>query len=131
MRFGGIYGPGRDRLIREVKAGASCVADPPVYTNRIHRDDCAGVLRHLMSLRSPHVVYCGVDSEPAARCVVLDWLADRLGAPPPARLPPDPSAARGKRVSNARLLESGYDFLYPSFREGYAQVLDALSKTKA
>ena len=49
VRFGGIYGPGRGWLIERARAGASCVDDPPRFTNRIHRDDCAGVLAHLVA----------------------------------------------------------------------------------
>ena len=49
VRFGGIYGPGRTRLIDSVRAGtAARPAGPPLYTNRIHRDDCARVLEHLL-----------------------------------------------------------------------------------
>ena len=49
VRFGGIYGPGRGWLIERARAGASCADDPPRFTNRIHRDDCAGVLVHLIA----------------------------------------------------------------------------------
>jgi len=33
------------------------------------------------------------------------------------------SAQRGKRLRNTRLRASGYALRYPSFREGYLQVL--------
>ena len=49
VRFGGIYGPGRGWLIERARAGARCVDDPPRFTNRIHRDDCAGTLAHLIA----------------------------------------------------------------------------------
>ena len=49
VRFGGIYGPGRGWLIERARTGASCVDDPPRFTNRIHRDDCAGALAHLIA----------------------------------------------------------------------------------
>ena len=42
VRFGGIYGPGRDRLLREVRAGLGCPRAPARFSNRIHRDDCVG-----------------------------------------------------------------------------------------
>lgn len=54
VRFGGIYGPGRGWLIERARAGASCVDDPPRFTNRIHRDDCAGVLAHLIARTWEH-----------------------------------------------------------------------------
>ncbi len=127
VRFGGIYGPGRTRLLRLVKSGASCIADPPFYSNRIHRDDCAGVLRHLMGLDAVEQIYLGVDCEPAAQCEVMEWLAKRLNAPSPAREITAGTRGQGKRCSNARLLESGYGFRYPTFREGYGELIDALT----
>lgn len=123
VRFGGIYGPGRTRLIDTVRAGASCVGEPPVFTNRVHRDDCAGILRHLLTLAAPAARYLGVDCEPATRCAVMDWLASRLGAPAPRRVRPRGQSGQGKRCSNARLLASGYVFRYPTFREGYSSLI--------
>ena len=142
VRFGGIYGPGRGWLIERARAGASCVDDPPRYTNRIHRDDCAGVLAHLITRTwergrparieraddapiGADAVYVGVDDAPVTECEILEWLAARLGAPAPRRVRDGDVAARGsgKRCSNARLRASGYRFRYPTYREGYAAVL--------
>lgn len=130
LRFGGIYGPGRTRLIEGVRRGDPCNDDPPAFTNRIHRDDCAGVLQHVIALERPARVYLGVDSRPAPQCEVRDWLAARLGVPSPRRISAAPGAApqRGnKRCRNERLLASGYRFLYPSYREGYAAVLRGIA----
>ena len=93
VRFGGIYGPGRTRLIDQVRAGEARSLDgPPTWTNRIHRDDCAGVLAHLLGLPSAETVYVGVDTEPATRCEVLRWIARRLGVAEPPRVPADEAA---------------------------------------
>ena len=126
VRFGGIYGPGRTRLIEGVRRGDPCVESPPRYTNRIHRDDCAGVLRHLFELADPQPVYLGVDCAPAPECEVRDWLAGLLGVPRPPRVADDDaSPQRGnKRCRNDRLLASGYRFRYPTYREGYGALLD-------
>lgn len=126
VRFGGIYGPRRNRLIERVRTGrARFHAHPPQYTNRMHRDDCAGALRHLLGLASPASLYLGVDSDPADEETVMNWLAGSLGAPAPRPAgPDDPRGARGnKRCRNARLLASGYELRYPSFREGYTAIL--------
>lgn len=126
VRFGGIYGPRRNRLIESVRtARARYHSRPPQYTNRIHRDDCVGALRHLMGLPAPAARYLGVDSDPADEETVMNWLAGTLGAPPPLPAGPDePPRTRGnKRCRNARLLATGYELRYPSFREGYAAVL--------
>ncbi len=135
-RFGGIYGPGRTRLIDSVRAGtATRPAGPPLYTNRIHRDDCARVLEHLLFLSGPAPLYLAVDDDPAPLGEVLSWLATRLGVPEPplaARAPLKPGAGAGdpvlrmrasKRCRNARLRASGFQFRYPGYRDGYAALL--------
>jgi nucleoside-diphosphate-sugar epimerase len=127
VRLGGIYGPGRGRLIDEVRSGrATYPENGPVYTNRIHRDDAAGLLVHLLDLPKPEALYCGVDNEPADRRTVLEWLAQQTGAAPPqpGRSNETERLLRGnKRVSNRRLLDSGYVLRYPTFRQGYAELL--------
>ena len=132
LRLSGIYGPGRTRLIDAVRAGRAEVQEgPPRYTNRIHRDDCAGALAHLMQLDAPDEIYLGVDDEPADRRNVLIWLAERLGVPHPRETgggeAPSARAATNKRCSNARLKAAGYRFLYPSYREGYAGMIEEMN----
>ena len=120
VRFGGIYGPGRSALLDRVRAGeASCVSG--AYTNRIHRDDCAGVLAHLLTLDEVERIYLAVDSDPAPACEVQTWLAARLNAPGPRIT--RRNGGRNKRCSNQRLLATGYRFRYPSYRQGYEQLL--------
>ena len=125
VRFAGIYGPGRGWMIERARAGARCAGDPPKFTNRIHRDDCAGVLAHLVERDRVDDAYIGVDDAPVEECEVLEWLAARLGAPAPRRVGAGAGEPRasGKRCSNARLRASGFRFRYPTFREGYAAVL--------
>lgn len=141
LRLGGIYGPGRVGLIERVRRGEAVCADgPPLFTNRIHRDDCVGALQHLMSFPQPEDLYLGVDHEPAEECVVLRWLAGRLGILLPRvetptlggaqrrRGPPRPRRRAGnKRCRNAKLVASGYIFRYPTFREGYSALLSRSS----
>jgi nucleoside-diphosphate-sugar epimerase len=128
LRLGGIYGPGRTRLIEEVREGRA-VCRPGVWSNRIHRDDCAGALRHLMLLEDAEPLYVGVDREPVELCEVQHWLAARLGVPAPSVSDADSTTPgrRGrrsnKRCRSDRLLRSGYRFIYPTYREGYGQLL--------
>lgn len=128
LRLGGLYGPGRASLMEQVRRGQIAWDDEsPVYFNRIHRDDAAGALRHLMMLPDPDPLYVGVDHEPTTLAVLLDWLADALGVPPTR--PSESSGARtprhpaNKRCRNAKLVASGYVFRYPTFREGYTALL--------
>jgi nucleoside-diphosphate-sugar epimerase len=126
VRLAGIYGPGREGLIRSLREGTAVSPEGPTrYTNRIHRDDVAGVLRHLMGMERPEPLYIGVDHEPSDRGEVLHWLAKEMGFPPP-RVGPAVEYRRdpgNKRCSNARLLAAGYRFRHPTFREGYAAIL--------
>ncbi len=126
VRLGGIYGPRRAGLIERLRTGSAVYrGKPPQYTNRIHRDDCVGALRHLMGLEAPERLYLGVDCEPAAEASVLGWLAGVMGTPPARAVESAPRRrARGnKRCRNDRLLASDYAFRYPTFREGYTAVL--------
>ena len=54
-------------------------------------------------------------------------LAERLGVPPPRVDAAETGTRYGrtsnKRVRNARLLASGYRFRYPTFREGYGELI--------
>lgn len=122
VRFSGIYGPGREYLIRTLKAGqARCRRDPPQWTNRIHAEDCAAALAHLLDLDLAQSVYCASDQQPAPRCEVLGWLADQLGLPGPR--PDDEARGQGKRVANSRLTSSGFAFQYPDYQTGYRTLL--------
>ena len=121
VRLGGIYGPGRTRLIERARSGElRCPPGGPAWSNRIHRDDAAGALEHLLFLDDPQPVYLAVDDEPAPLCEVYRYVAALVGGPEPDV---DESVKRtrsDKRCSNARLTASGYAFRYPSYREGYS-----------
>lgn len=130
VRLGGIYGRGEGRLVKRVRDGCSCQDSPPLYTNRIHRDDCVSVLHHLLHLDDPQPIYLGVDSEPAPQCAVMDWISAELGLSPPPRMAAvDGRGTGGKRCRNTRLLATGYHFLYPSYRDGYGAILKAARAT--
>ncbi|MCB2612709.1 hypothetical protein KQ725_15540, partial [Listeria monocytogenes] len=38
VRLAGIYGPGREWLLNQVRQGYRVVSEPPLYANRIHAD---------------------------------------------------------------------------------------------
>lgn len=125
LRLGGIYGPGRTRMVESVKSGRAVLrAGPPRYGNRIHRDDAAGALAHLVALalrgQALPPVLIGVDDEPADEAVVLRWIAERLGVALATGGAGDEATRGSKRCANARLRATGYRFRYPTFREGYA-----------
>ena len=102
------------------------MTDKPVYTNRIHRDDCVRSLQHLFNLPEIKSVYNVVDSSPTTVNELLSWLSTTLGiySPVPSQTNDHFHSKTNKQVSNARLLETLFEFKYPSFREGYEPLLD-------
>lgn len=126
VRFAGIYGPGRTRIIESVRNGTATCPVVPTYLNLIHRHDCAGILHCLIGLENPKDLYLGVDCEPVERGELLRWIATQLGLPAPPSGSADATgrSARGnKRCRNTRIIETGYRFRYPTYRHGYAALL--------
>lgn len=123
LRPAGLYGAGEGPLLRSLREGrARCASGPPRWSNRMHRDDAARAIVHLLGLADPAPLYLGVDCEPTDHAELLRELAAWIGVPAPesAQLPPP---AANRRCRNARLLASGFRFEYPSWREGYRAVL--------
>ncbi len=125
VRFSGIYGPGRGRLVNQVRQGVIAPQNPTHWTNRIHSEDCAGVLAHLLDRFYQGApiedLYLATDNQSASAHEVQHWLADRLGIEPQEGS--ETRRAGNRRCSNLRLKESGYTFLYPTYREGYGALL--------
>lgn len=127
LRFSGIYGPGRERLIRQVKQGEFPAAAPLKFSNRIHIEDGARAIAHLIALDAADKpldnLYLVSDCEPTPLQEVTGWLAHQLGL---LVKPGHQVSPRGgnKKISNQRLLATNFQFRYPSFREGYAPLLN-------
>ncbi len=125
LRLAGLYGPGREGLLRRLVAGeARAPVAPPFWGNRIHVEDAAAAIDHLLALPAPEALYLGVDDTPMPLHELYGFLAARLGAPAPADGPP-PRGIGNKRLSNRRLRESGFVPRWPDAREGYAAMIDA------
>ncbi|MCE5234286.1 MAG: NAD-dependent epimerase/dehydratase family protein [Mizugakiibacter sp.] len=123
LRLAGLYGPGRTRLLEEIRAGrARAPRDPPFWANRIHVDDAAAALALLLKLPAPAPIYLGVDDTPLPLSELYATLAGRLGAPPPAEGPP-PAGIGSKRLANARLRAAGFVPYWPDARAGYAALI--------
>lgn len=127
VRLTGIYGPGREWLLTQVRQGYRVVAEPPLYGNRIHVDDAAGLLAYLLQADARGVAldecYIGVDDAPAPLAEVVAWLREYLGV---TEWSAEASVRRAgsKRCSNARARALGWVPRYASYREGYAAVLE-------
>ena len=125
LRLAGLYGPGRLQLLERLRAGQVTVPrHTPHWANRLHVEDAAAAIAHLLRLPAPQTLYLGVDDTPLPLDVLYDHLAHLLGAPRPAD-GPAPTAVGSKRLSNARLRASGFVPSWPDARDGYAALLRA------
>jgi len=127
LRLAGIYGPGRGYWLKQYLAGGARIeGDGGRVLNMVHRDDIVGALQAALKNGRPGEIYNVVDDEPVTQFGLFQWLAGCLGKPMPPSVPesPEPPRQRGatnKRVSNRKLKrELGYQFKYPTFREGFA-----------
>jgi nucleoside-diphosphate-sugar epimerase len=124
VRFSGIYGSGRTRMLDQIKAGKGRPAQPEQWSNRIHSDDCAGVLAHLVELfdrgETLESIYLGTDKEPVTQHDMRRWMASQMQVQLTEEIVVQNAI---RRCSNQRLLESGYEFIYPGYREGYLALM--------
>lgn len=129
VRFSGIYGPGRESLLRQAMQTPAIQQSPPYFTNRIHQHDCVGVLSFLLQQRlSGNALaqcYLASDDDPAPLWEVMTWLAGQLHCPPPTLKAVAAEAGMNKRCNNARLKALGYRFRYPGYKDGYPELIGA------
>jgi nucleoside-diphosphate-sugar epimerase len=132
-RFAGLYGPDRYRLDRYLEGPVTAG-----YLNMVHRDDAAGAVQFLLEADHRAETVLVVDDEPVEKWAFADWLAEQCDVPFPPKQTKDERLAddalsatarrrirTSKRCSNALLRDLGYEFAYPTFREGYRAAVEA------
>jgi len=123
VRLAGIYGPGRSVLTRKFLNGEAVIEeDGRRFINQIHRDDAARAVFHLLDLEKfpSGEVFNVVDSVTRTQREVYEGLAGIFGKDVPACGPRDLNRKRGwtnKVVSNRKLLETGWEPMFPDFLE--------------
>lgn len=126
LRLSGIYGPKRLYLLRMAQNPEKWPTQH-LWTNRIHEADASAFVAHLIRLKMQgqalHAHYIVTDNQPVMQHEVLQSIAQQQAWP----LPPTPNLNQqaGKRLLNRGLISSGYQLKYPTYRDGYAQVLGA------
>jgi nucleoside-diphosphate-sugar epimerase len=128
LRLSGIYGPGRNVLVKIREGTAKRLVKPGQVFNRIHVDDIARAINSCLLGQAPGGIYNVTDDEPAPPQDVVAFAAELMGVEPPpeqpfdaARLTPMARSFYGenKRVSNRRMKERlGSELAFPTFREG-------------
>ncbi|MDP2779576.1 SDR family oxidoreductase [Devosia sp.] len=133
LRLAGIYGPGRSTFDKLEQGTSRRIAKPGQVFNRIHVDDIGRVTALAAAARLNGTFNLG-DDEPAPPQDVIKHAADLLGIEPPpeqafveAAMTPMQASfyADNKRCSNAAIKQAlGIELLYPTYREGLAQILE-------
>jgi nucleoside-diphosphate-sugar epimerase len=129
FRLGGIYGPGRNGMVRLLRGTAQRIAKSGHVSNRIHVYDIAQAIDAAFA-RCVAGVFNVVDDEPASPSDQIAFAADLIGIEPPPEIPYE---AAGKSVSAMALsfydgcirarndkLKAllGVELRYPTYRDG-------------
>jgi nucleoside-diphosphate-sugar epimerase len=129
VRFSGIYGRGREYLLNKAKQNPVIQQTPPYFTNRIHQDDCVQVLTFLLEKKLAGIAlahyYLASDDDPAPLYDVMSWMAQQLNCPAPLIKAVTNDATLNKRCDNQRLKTLGYQFCYPSYKDGYTKLIQS------
>ena len=123
VRLSGIYGRNKSRYLSQLKKGLIASKTPIFYSNRIHIEDCSRVFLHLFRMYEQKQTlssnYIASDCDSAPLHEVMSWLASKYGIDVETLTEFIPEYKRGnKRCSNSLLLETGFKFRYPSFKDG-------------
>ncbi|MCH8619138.1 sugar nucleotide-binding protein [Undibacterium sp. TS12] len=141
LRVPGIYAADRLPIERLQKATPALSAQDDVFTNHIHADDLAALIRLALFRAAPNRVYHAVDDSELKMAAYFDLVADAFELPRPPRLPRDELAqqvspvllsfmSESRRMSNERIkTELGARLLYASVADGVAAAASACKST--
>lgn len=120
VRPAGIYGPGREMLIRKVLANEAVQYNR--LTNRIHQTDLVNTLYAILSANAPPAVLHAIDQAPGVPLGdIVEYIASQLHVAVPPALEQDGS--RGRILGGDRLHTWLGPLDYPTYREGYDSIL--------
>ncbi len=146
LRLPGIYGPGRS-AIETIEAGKAKMIDKPQQVfSRVHIDDIAGSIFHLINLASkgqmPEIINIA-DNLPSTNIDVMRYAATLLNSSLPAVEPyhlakkeMSPMALsfwqENRRVSNNLLCNGlGYSLIHPNYKSGLDDCLQHYRKNSS
>ena len=131
LRIAGIYGPCRGHLfLQYLRDEAIIDGQGERLLNMIHREDVVGCIIAALKNGRPGEIYNAVDDEPVPQIHFFRWLSETLGKKMPPFGDAPANRKRGvtsKKISNRKLkMELGYQFRYPTFRQGYTAEIQRL-----
>jgi len=123
VRLSGLYGPGRAGIAGRVRSGALALGPGDgAWMNFCHRDDAVAFVLAALARAAPGAIWHGSDARPARRREVVEWIAARLGIPPPRA--DRPAAGPDRRILSERTRAVlGVTLRFPSFAVGLAELL--------
>jgi nucleoside-diphosphate-sugar epimerase len=136
LRLGGIYGPGRNGMVRLLRGGVYRIAKPGHVSNRVHVYDIAQAIDAAFA-RSVDGVFNIVDEEPASPSDQIAFAARLIAVEPPPEIayeqagkllsPMALSFYQGCiRARNDRLKKVlGVKLRYPTYRDGLRALYEA------
>lgn len=125
LRLSGIYGPNRlsrfQSMIDAVQNETPILQGEDSFTNRIHVEDAARAIQHVMQLPHSDELYIVSDTEPMKKNDIAMWLANDLNKPLCTDKKGEARHQHGKskRCSSQKLVNSGFQFKYPTLSEFY------------
>ncbi len=124
FRLSGIYGPERNRVKSILQAKIKPTFSE-TYMNRIHLIDIIRGIKLLLDKGIPGEIYLGSDDEPTTQKQFYSWVYEKLSLKMPAANEEPDLLPHGsnKRISNKKIKELGLKLRFPSYREGYEQII--------
>jgi nucleoside-diphosphate-sugar epimerase len=127
MRLSGIYGNNRLYLVNMAKDITKWPHENH-WSNRIHRDDAAAFIAFMVekAIKNQQLEDCYIvtDDMPTQQYEVLTWLASQQKID--TSNIKAPAVQGGKRLSNKRLRDTGFQLQYPNYQAGYKPILQNL-----
>ncbi|WOE31149.1 MULTISPECIES: NAD(P)H-binding protein [unclassified Acinetobacter] len=119
VRPTGIYG---NSITRMVKLAENTLTYPSIHwSNRIHIDDLARFLVHLIHIKNPLASYICSDHRPLPLHQIIIWFQQQLTLP---ELYLTSDVESGKKIYAQHMLESGFILQYPDCFQSYQALLD-------
>jgi nucleoside-diphosphate-sugar epimerase len=135
LRVAGIYGPDRGHHFKQfLKNEATIPGRGERFMNMIHVDDLVGIIATCLKNARPGELYNAVDEEPVAQVNFYRWMSETLGKWMPQFVAEDMGESRKRGLTNKKVLnrklkmELGYQFKYPTFRQGYTAEIQRLDQ---
>lgn len=129
LRAPGIYGPGRGLHVRLREGSYATPGDGSGVVSRIHVEDLARFVLAAFERGRPGDTFVVGDLAPVPQIEAVAWLCDRMGLPLPPSVPLErahPTLRGSRAVDPSRAIgELGVTLRFPSYREGFAHLLDA------